>query len=175
MDLPKYKSHKVVSAARIQGIGLRQDDFGHVLDLGPHGTVNVSDTWVSEKHALTGGYYVVYEDGYASFSPYEAFNQGYTPEGSTFEQPKITGYRQLNEVEAALMNNFKNHIGGELVGALFLATAHVAAQRAAAKGNGEEGDRLDDATPERWIAIARTHFQEGLMALTRAVAQPGSF
>ena len=29
--------------------------------------------------------------------------------------------------------------------------------------------------PERWAAIARTHFQEGLMALTRAVAQPTFF
>jgi len=29
--------------------------------------------------------------------------------------------------------------------------------------------------PERWRAIANTHFQEGLMALTRAVAQPTSF
>jgi hypothetical protein len=35
--------------------------------------------------------------------------------------------------------------------------------------------RIDRAQPERWAAIARTHFQEGLMALTRAVAQPTFF
>ena len=27
----------------------------------------------------------------------------------TFTQPKITGYRQLNEAEAALMNEIKAH------------------------------------------------------------------
>ena len=27
----------------------------------------------------------------------------------------------------------------------------------------------------RWIAIGRTHLQEGLMALTRAIARPNSF
>lgn len=35
----------------------------------------------------------------------------------TFQQPKITGYRQLNEEEAALMNEIKAHevALGELV------------------------------------------------------------
>jgi len=28
---------------------------------------------------------------------------------------------------------------------------------------------------ERWIALANTHFQQGLMALVRAIAQPESF
>jgi len=42
-------------------------------------------------------------------------------------------------------------------------------------------DRLADAAvfsdgPEmRWVAIARTHFQEGQMALVRAVAKPAFF
>ena len=32
------------------------------------------------KHKLeVGGYYVVYEDGYKSFSPASAFESGYTP------------------------------------------------------------------------------------------------
>ena len=35
--------------------------------------------------------------------------------------------------------------------------------------------RLDAAQPERWIALANTHFQQGLMALVRAIAQPESF
>ena len=111
----------------------------------------------------------------------------------TFTQPKITGYRQLNEAEAQLMNAFKSDLGSYLVTAVSMAMQHVGAQRAAALGVIRERDgemppysdegraaraeimRLDAAQPERWIAIANTHFQEGLMALTRAVAQPGSF
>lgn len=31
------------------------------------------------------------------------------------------------------------------------------------------------AEPLRWLNIARTHFQQGYMALTRAVAQPTTF
>ncbi len=32
-----------------------------------------------------------------------------------------------------------------------------------------------DAQPQRWAAIAQTHFQEGLMALYRAINQPTNF
>ena len=30
-------------------------------------------------------------------------------------------------------------------------------------------------TDKRWVAIARTHLQEGFMALTRAIAKPTTF
>jgi len=73
----------------------------------------------------------------------------------TFQQPKITGYRQLNEAEAALMNEIKAQ--GVQLGALV--------------------ERLGD-TPDvdgRWLAIGATDLQTGLMALTRAVARPTTF
>ena len=57
-------------------------------------------------------------------------------------------------------------------GYLALTYPEVARLREQAKA---EIARIDAAQPERWIAIANTHFQEGLMALTRAVAQPSSF
>ena len=72
-----------------------------------------------------------------------------------FKQPAITGYRQLSEAEIALMNEIKQH--GVELGLLV--------------------DRLK-ATPEldiRWISIGATDLQKGLMALTRAVAQPTTF
>lgn len=73
----------------------------------------------------------------------------------TFVQPKITGYRQLNETEAALMNEIKARGVelGELVQKL----------------RGTEG--LD----QRWVSIGATDLQTGLMALTRGVAQPTTF
>lgn len=94
----------------------------------------------------------------------------------TFAQPKITGYRQLSEAEANLMNRIK--ADGEIVEHTIDAVIlHIADQRYTAKADAasDESTRLDHAQPERWVSIARTHLQQGLMALTRAVAQPSSF
>ena len=73
----------------------------------------------------------------------------------TFTQPKITGYRQLTESEAALMNRVKAEGVrlGELVAEL----------------------RATPVLDQRWVSIGATDLQTGLMALTRAVAQPTSF
>jgi hypothetical protein len=73
----------------------------------------------------------------------------------TFEQPQITGYRQLTETEVELMNEIKAH--GVELGALV------------SKLRNTEG--LDP----RWISIGATDLQTGLMALTRSVAQPTTF
>ena len=73
----------------------------------------------------------------------------------TFTQPKITGYRQLNEAEAALMNEIKAEGVklGELVAKL----------------------RSTEGLDQRWVSIGATDLQTGLMALTRGVAQPTTF
>ena len=73
----------------------------------------------------------------------------------TFTQPKITGYRQLNEAEAALMNEIKAEGVrlGELVNKL----------------------RVTEGLDQRWVSIGATELQQGLMALTRGVAQPTTF
>ena len=70
----------------------------------------------------------------------------------TFVQPKITGYRQLNEAEAALMNEIKAR-GVEL-------------------GQLVEKLRATTGLDQRWVSIGATDLQTGLMALTRGVAQP---
>lgn len=73
----------------------------------------------------------------------------------TFVQPKITGYRQLNEAEAALMNEIKAR-GVEL-------------------GDLVQKLRATDGLDQRWVSIGATDLQTGLMALTRGVAQPTTF
>lgn len=73
----------------------------------------------------------------------------------TFTQPKITGYRQLSEAEAALMNEIKEH--GVKLGELV------------------EKLRAQEGLDQRWISIGATDLQTGLMGLTRGVAQPTSF
>lgn len=72
-ELPRWRCHKIVRAAKIVAI-----DFGERLDLMPHGVVEVGAQWIVEKRAEVGGYYVVYEDGYASYSPAKAFEEGYS-------------------------------------------------------------------------------------------------
>lgn len=73
----------------------------------------------------------------------------------TFQQPKITGYRQLTEAEAALMNEIKAK--GVELGALV------------------QQLRSTEGLDQRWISIGATDLQTGLMALTRGVAQPTTF
>ena len=73
----------------------------------------------------------------------------------TFTQPKITGYRQLNEQEAALMNEIKQK--GVELGALV------------------EKLRATEGLDQRWVSIGATDLQTGTMALVRSVAQPTSF
>lgn len=69
---------------------------------------------------------------------------------------RISGYRELNEEEIAAMNEIKAK-GAEL-GQLIMKM---------------EETSLD--VDKRWLAIGRTHLQEGLMALTRAIAKPTFF
>lgn len=73
----------------------------------------------------------------------------------TFVQPKITDYRQLNESEAALMNEIKER-GVEL---------------------GQLVDKLrkTEGIDQRWASVGATDLQTGLMALTRSVAKQTTF
>lgn len=68
---------------------------------------------------------------------------------------KITGYRELDMSEIALMNEVKA-LGVDI-------ETTVQALR--------EQEGID----QRWVAIGVTQLQQGLMALTRAVARPESF
>ena len=38
----------------------------------------MSEEWLAKHSPVAPGYYVVYEDGYSSFSPVEAFEKGYS-------------------------------------------------------------------------------------------------
>lgn len=73
---------------------------------------------------------------------------------------KISGYRELSQEEIDLMNEIKA-FGGPL--------AELCSKVAITATNEYDQDT------KRWAAIGRTHLQEGLMALTRAVAKPTVF
>lgn len=96
------------------------------------------------------------------------------------QHTKINGYRDLSQAEIDLMNKIKDK-GKELEALVEEVRQHANSQYEAAKriaatsSNVSELDRLADAQPPRWASIAETNLQQGLMALTRAVAQPTTF
>ncbi len=104
---------------------------------------------------------------------------------------KISGYRELIPEEIDLMNRIKAKgtellaLQAELAGRLEtdLGLKGLAAQKAqagtgfdayqGASDEAQEFRRFIAAEPQRWAAIAKTDIQTGIMALVRAVAQPG--
>jgi hypothetical protein len=79
MNYPQYQSHKTVSAAKISAVDHGAD--GSITVHLEGGFDNVVISHHDKKHKpepVVGGYLVVYSDGYTSFSPAKAFDEGYT-------------------------------------------------------------------------------------------------
>ena len=81
-QMPRYKCHKEVYALKI--VGMRTADnpndeaYVEITPEAPYAPFTVSRQWFIKHGPVQGGYYVVYEGGYASFSPAKAFEDGYT-------------------------------------------------------------------------------------------------
>lgn len=87
IEMPRYQSHKIVHALKIRAIEtILDDDMEPATSLGATITPNedgyapfhVDAAYVEKHDPQAGGYYVVYPDGYKSYSPAEAFESGYT-------------------------------------------------------------------------------------------------
>ena len=89
---------------------------------------------------------------------------------------KIQGYRELAQAEIDLMNEIKS-FGPQLQALVDKISNSIDSQYCAALNEGDDDkiERLSDANPERWASMAMDHLQQGLMCLTRAVAQPTTF
>lgn len=80
MALATWRCHKIVSAGRINHIysemhiGVEQADGSNL-------TTEVPSNFFARGKPVPGDYYVAYEDGYASWSPAKAFEEGYTKIG----------------------------------------------------------------------------------------------
>jgi hypothetical protein len=122
-DLPRYRSHKIVGALKLSDIELNNDNG--VVRLTPEdkrfAPFNALPSWYAR---FTGGdadtgYFVRYDDGFASWSPTEAFEGGYTPiedrerEEITFRTP--LGIEELARGVGAAARLFANtSSGGEV-------------------------------------------------------------
>ena len=83
--MPKYKCHKEVWALKIkklEGTGTQEQESDGSLLMTPEedrfSAIVLPSSYVQKHRPHVGGYYVVYEDGYKSFSPAKAFESGYT-------------------------------------------------------------------------------------------------
>ncbi|MFH2029795.1 MAG: hypothetical protein ABIJ40_04095 [Bacteroidota bacterium] len=88
-EMPKYQSHKQVWALKIKEVVFdsdlaketnRETDGSATITPEDEGYApfKVDREYVRKHSPKVGGYYVVYKDGYKSFSPAEAFEEGYT-------------------------------------------------------------------------------------------------
>jgi hypothetical protein len=82
---PSYICHKEVRAVKIKDItntrgvlGSSMEGWALIPEEGGIGPIPVSSEWYLNHKPVAGGYYVVYKDGYSSFSPAEAFEKGYS-------------------------------------------------------------------------------------------------
>lgn len=162
--MQKYKSHKVVEAAKIIGFEVNVSDEGATLTFADQAGTHASNAWLDKNapgwgtHAaevdLVGGYFVQYADGYTSWSPAEAFEQGYVEikEGDAAGLP-VAGYKPTQPQWAIdAVNAFK-----------------ALEERTLRAAEALDGQAVD----HRLLAIGKTQLQGAFMFLARAVFQPG--
>jgi len=88
-EMPRYQCHKKVVALKIKAIDLdiekaraedRETDGSATITPEEEGYApfKVDVFYLCKHQPQAGGYYVVYDDGYKSYSPAEAFESGYT-------------------------------------------------------------------------------------------------
>jgi len=83
--MPQYQSHKKVWALKISELKHTgtpdQESDGSLMalfDEDGFAPIKLSAEFVQKHKPKVGGYYVLYLDGYKSFSPPEAFETGYS-------------------------------------------------------------------------------------------------
>ena len=82
-EMPRYKCHKEVWALKIKEIKRVPSGNATVThtivpaDEG-YAPFEVNPEYIGKHNPAAGGYYVVYADGYISYSPARAFEEGYT-------------------------------------------------------------------------------------------------
>ena len=78
MEMPKYLCTKKVWALKIKMVGVCEDGSGLITpEEKGFAAFEVSKQYMDKHDPTFGGYYVVYADGYKSFSPADAFDTGY--------------------------------------------------------------------------------------------------
>jgi hypothetical protein len=94
MKMPRYKCHKEVFALKVMQIEeiISNDNYNNsctIIPEAPYEKFTVDGDYRNKHNPVVGGYYVLYDDGYESFSPQKAFEDGYTLIPESNIEPKI--------------------------------------------------------------------------------------
>ena len=163
-ELPRYRSHKIVSALKIFAIEANDtpDEWTIVPAEEGYAGIIVDGYYMRKHEPQVGGYFVVYEDGYRSWSPAEAFEAGYR---------RITD----GEMGAALGAVSERQSVPDVMRAGEWAplTAVQKTRVRKIKAMGNELHALIDATgPSRECSIAKTELETAIMWAVRGVTAP---
>jgi len=80
IEMPRYRSHKEVWALKIADVKKDSTVTGSailIFENNRYVPIRVLYDYIQKHNPQPGGYYVVYQDGYKSWSPAEAFESGY--------------------------------------------------------------------------------------------------
>ncbi len=78
IEMPKYVCHKEVWALKIQAIVWTEGKIFIQPEDTAYARIEITKDFDRKHNPSSGGYYVVYADGYKSYSPAHAFESGYT-------------------------------------------------------------------------------------------------
>ena len=80
VEMPRYRSHKQVWALEIDSVTHQREERTFRLTFRDPGYAPISapQDMFARYMPSPGDFYVVYDDGYKSFSPAKAFKEGYT-------------------------------------------------------------------------------------------------
>lgn len=109
VEMPKYRSHKVVWALKIKSIvkdgeGENRETDGSAMitpEEEGYAPFRVDHEYMHKHKPEVGGYYVVYKDGYKSFSPAVVFEEGNTPIGSDLNFGEAIRYAKKMDARIA--------------------------------------------------------------------------
>lgn len=117
VQMPKYQSHKKVWALKIKSIvrdgeGENRESDGSAIVIPEedgYSPFRVEADYLRKHQPHVGGYYVVYKDGYKSFSPADVFEEGNTLiKETTFLERLIMEEKELGEKILALNNGLNS-------------------------------------------------------------------
>lgn len=96
IQMPLYQSHKHVRAAKIVSVDPAEGRMQIDID-GQVGGVAIGDDWMAKHEPQPGGYLVMYDDGYMSYSPGQAFEKGNTRIDESPDARPRFGMKQVDD------------------------------------------------------------------------------
>ena len=92
-EFPRWKCHKEVHALKIEALTVGPDQ--RTIMLVPsdsrYAPIEVGKAYLDKHQPVPPGYYVIYADGYASWTPVAAFEEGYSLTDIASPQPLQPG------------------------------------------------------------------------------------